>query len=366
MDFFKGYRGYDHRKEGKIGVLLANLGTPDGPDVPSVRRYLREFLSDPRLIELPRLQWWLILNLFVLPFRPKASAKLYQQVWTEQGSPLLLNAIKQREELASVLEASDPGAFEVEIGMRIGNPSIPSALEALREKHCTRLLILPLYPQYSGTTTASIFDAVADELKRWRWIPELRMTSSYHDHPLYIDALASSIRESWQEHGRPEKLLFSYHGIPKRYFEGGDPYFCFCQKTSRLVGERLGLEKGESITAFQSLFGKEEWIRPYTNETLESLARSGVRSIDVICPGFSVDCLETLEEIEEQNKQVFLDAGGERYHYVHALNARPDHIALLAELVRSNSEGWRGRRIEEPGAEFYKNEVEKTYRARSA
>ena len=337
---YSGQKHYDHHSGFKNGVLLANLGTPDAPTSPALRRYLREFLSDPRVIEIPKWKWWPILNLFVLTFRPKKSAALYKQVWTDAGSPLLRIGMEQRDALQVGLDSERPNQFVVELGMRYGNPSIESALQRLFERGARKIFVLPLYPQYAGATTGSTFDAVADAIKKWRWVPELRFATCYHDDPLYIQALVDSIREVWDRDGRPERLLLSFHGIPKRYFLGGDPYHCQCQKTGRLVAESLGLNKDEYLVSFQSLFGKEEWIRPYTNETLAAWGKAGVKQVDVICPGFSADCLETLEEIEEENKEVFLHAGGEKYRYIHALNSRPQHIDLLKRVVRNNTSDW--------------------------
>jgi len=340
MEFYKGIANFDHRSKARIGVLLVNLGTPEAPTKEALKPYLKQFLSDPRVIEISPLKWKLILNLFILPFRPKQSAKLYEKVWTPEGSPLLTNSIELRDALRTSLEKLSPDTFVIELGMRIGNPSMESALEKLQEQGAQRVLVLPLFPQYSGTTTGTAFDAVADVYKTWRWIPEFRMIMSYHDHPQYIAALAKSIREHWDTHGKGEKLMLSFHGIPKRYFEGGDPYFCQCQKTARLLVENLGLERSEYIVSFQSLFGKEEWLRPYTNETLEALAKSGLKRVDVLCPGFAVDCLETIEEIEDQNREVFLHAGGREYHYIPALNARAEHAELMCELVKLHTHGW--------------------------
>jgi ferrochelatase len=339
MKYF-GQPDFQHGEVPAIGVLLANLGTPDAPDAPALRRYLREFLLDPRVIELPRALWWVILHLFVLTRRPRQSAALYKKVWTEEGSPLLVISRRQGEALEAALRAEAGPRLHLAVGMRYGNPSIRAALRELADKGCRRILVLPLYPQYAAVTTGSTFDAVAAELATWRWVPEVRTIHNYHDDPAYLRALAASIREAWDEGGQPDKLLFSFHGIPQRYFEAGDPYFCQCHKLARLAAEDLGLPRDRWEISFQSLFGKEEWIKPYTDKTITAMAQAGIRSLDVVCPGFSADCLETLEEIDEQNREVFLHAGGERYRYIPALNDRPDHIRAIADLVLRNLQGW--------------------------
>jgi len=340
MKLYSGVREYDHRSQPRVGVLLVNLGTPDAPTKEALRPYLKDFLSDPRVIEIPAWKWKPILNLFILPFRPKRSAALYQKVWTPEGSPLLLYTLKQKEALQKLLDSRIPGGFIVDAGMRIGNPNISVVLDRMRKANVQRLLVIPMFPQYSGTTSGSVFDGIADVFKSWRWIPELRIVGSYHDNEKYIDALAQSVRERWSKEGKPQKLLLSFHGIPLRYFENGDPYFCHCHKTARLLAEKLQLNQEEYVVSFQSLFGREEWLRPYTNETLAKLAKAGVKNIDVICPGFSADCLETIEEIEEENKEVFLHNGGERFRYIEALNDRPEHIEMLADLVHLHTQGW--------------------------
>jgi len=337
---FTSLEGFTHDGLPAVGVLLTNLGTPQAPTAAALRPYLREFLSDPRVVELPRPLWWLILNLFVLPLRPRRSARLYRKVWTAEGSPLL--AISRRQ--AAALEASlrrDVGPpLYVALGMRYGRPSIAAALGELRERGCDRFLVLPLYPQYAAATTGSTFHAVAAELCRWRRVPALRLVDGYHDDEGYIAALAASLDEAWADGGPPERLLFSYHGIPERYFAAGDPYHCLCQKTTRLVVERLGFPPERAQTAFQSRFGREEWIKPYTDETLRRWGEEKVASVDVICPGFAADCLETLEEIAMLNREVFTASGGGRYRYVPALNQRPDHVAALAALCRRHLGGW--------------------------
>lgn len=349
MKYF-GQPDFQHGEIPAVGILFSNLGTPDAPDSPALRRYLREFLSDPRVIELPRLLWWLILNLFVLTTRPAKSAALYRKIWWKEGSPLLVISYRQAAALEEALRRELSTPVHVAVGMRYGNPSIPSALRELADKGCRRILVLPLYPQYAAVTTGSTFDAVSAELAGWRWVPEIRFVNHYHDDPAYIRALAASIRDAWADGGPAEKLLFSFHGIPQRYFLAGDPYFCQCHKLARLAADELGLPKERWEVSFQSLFGKEEWIKPYTDKTLTAMAKSGIRSLDVVCPGFSADCLETLEEIDEQNREIFLHNGGERYRYIPALNDRPDHIRALSGLVLRNLAGWvepAGQRDEE-------------------
>ncbi len=340
MSRYQGEFAFRHDQPAKLGVLLVNLGSPDEPTPAALRRYLKEFLWDPRIVEIPRPLWWLILNLVVLNVRSRKSAAAYQSIWTEKGSPLLVNSLAQQRKLAQAFEAQYPGLVEVALGMRYGNPSIESALESLHAAGARRLLVLPLYPQYSATSTGSVFDAVADLLKRRRWIPELRFINHYHDHPAYIDALAARVRQHWEQHGQPDKLVMSFHGIPKRCLLQGDPYYCECQKTARLLAEALALDEDRWMITFQSRFGREEWLKPYTAATLKKLPREGVKQVDVVCPGFSADCLETLEEIDETNRGIFLKAGGERFHYIPALNAGDEHIEFLKRLIEWHSLGW--------------------------
>ncbi|MDQ7010450.1 MAG: ferrochelatase [Mariprofundaceae bacterium] len=322
------------------GILLTNLGSPDAPTPAALRRYLKEFLWDSRVVEQPRLLWWLILHGVILNVRPRRSAVAYAKIWTDKGSPLICTTMRQGEVLQQSLRQHFGDTVMVEVGMRYGNPSISAALNALREKGCDRLLVLPLYPQYSATTTATTLDAVFNVLESWRRLPELRTVNGYHDHPAYIGALASSVRNYWQAHGEPERLIVSFHGIPKRYFEAGDPYPCLCRKTARLLGEALRLDKERMLVTFQSRFGREEWVQPYTDVTLRTLAADGVASVDVICPGFAADCLETLEEIAMENRDIFIDAGGRRFRYIPALNASPEHIGALADIATEHLGGW--------------------------
>lgn len=339
-ELFRGQRDYDHKQVPKLGILLTNLGTPDEPTTKALRKYLAEFLWDPRVIEVSRPLWWLILNGIILRTRPKNSAALYRAIWTEEGSPLLLICREQEKKFVARLEEEIGNPIAIALGMRYGNPSIDSALESLRKQGAQKLLVLPLYPQYSASTSASSFDSVADTLKTWRWIPDFRMVMSYHDHPLYIKALANSVREYWEKNGKTEKLLMSFHGIPKRYLYNGDPYHCQCHKTGRLVAKELELSEKEYMVSFQSLFGKEEWLQPYTDKTMESWGKNGVKSVSVMCPGFSADCLETIEEIDEENRAIFLEAGGKEFHYIPALNSRDDFIECLVQISLSNMQGW--------------------------
>lgn len=338
-----GEADYRHDNPERVGILIVNLGTPDTPTWSGLRRYLREFLWDPRVVELPRPLWWLILYGVILNLRPARSAHAYQQIWTGRGSPLLDISLRQCEALTAELRNHFSGPFHVELGMRYGNPSIASALEKLRQAQVRRLMVLPLYPQYSGSTIGSAFDAVAAVLRRWRWIPELRFISGYHDHPGYIEALANKVSDHWDQHGRAKRLLLSFHGIPKRYLLAGDPYHCQCQKTARLVAESLNLRDQEWQLVFQSRFGREEWLRPYCDETLRALPNKGVTDIDIACPGFSADCLETLEEIDQQNRAVFAQAGGRTFKYIPCLNDDPKHIAVLGQIVADHAHGWPER-----------------------
>lgn len=344
----------------KIGVLLVNLGTPDAPTTKALRTYLKEFLSDPRIVEtrFPRWIWWLILNGVILNIRPKRSAEAYASIWGElgDGSPLMDVSLQQQQAISSLLKEQN---FEIvtELAMRYGNPSIKHGLRQLKTQNVDRLLVLPLYPQYSASTTASIFDAVTDELQTWRLIPEARFINHYHDHPAYIQALANSVKTHWQQHGQPDQLLMSFHGVPKRYLINGDPYHCECLKTSRLLAENLGLSKDQYQVTFQSIFGREEWLKPYTMDTLKALPQQGVKHVQVICPGFAADCLETLEEIAVENKGYFMDAGGETFSYIPALNAHDDHMHFLTELVIKHCQTWldEGERDGSQTAEIFKD-----------
>jgi len=331
---------YEHGLPESLGVLLVNLGTPDEPTPAAVRRYLREFLSDPRVVEIPRLLWLAILHGYILPTRPAKSARAYQKIWTEQGSPLLLHSIDIAAGLQEKLSARLSGSVRVELAMSYGSPSIDSALQNLFDQSARRIVVLPLYPQYSGSTTGAVFDAVTSLLAKRRWVPELRLINHYHDSAGYVSALATSIRDFWDMHGRGERLLMSFHGIPKQTLMAGDPYHCQCQKTARLVADSLELDEDYWQVAFQSRLGRAEWLGPYTDETLRRWGAEKSGDIDVICPGFAADCLETLEEIEMQNAATYAAAGGGTLRYIPALNARDDHVAFLSRTIEKNVAGW--------------------------
>ena len=331
---------HEHGLPESLGVLLVNLGTPDAPTPAAVRRYLREFLWDPRIVEVPRPLWWLILHGFILRFRPTRSARAYAKIWTEQGSPLLLHTQELAQSVSRQLTARLSGAVNVELAMSYGSPSIQAALDKLYENGAQRIVCLPLYPQYSGTTTASVFDAVTAAMRSRRWVPEFRFISHYHDARGYIAAQAQNIREYWDQHGRGERLLFSFHGLPKDNLTQGDPYHCQCQKTARLIATSLDLDDDDWTIAFQSRVGRAEWLRPYTDETIAELGRSGLQRLDVVCPGFAADCLETLEEIAMQNAALFKTSGGDSLNYIPALNARDDHVAFLIRLIEKHVAGW--------------------------
>lgn len=327
-------------KDGGLGIVLVNLGTPDAPTTSAVRTYLAEFLSDPRIVAIPRFLWMIILHGIVLRVRPKRSAKAYASIWTDEGSPLLVISKKQRAALEKSISPLFKDQVTVALAMRYGNPSIPSVLRTLREKNIQRLLILPLYPQYSATTTASIFDAITSELQHWRWIPEIRFIQHYQQEKDYITALSNQIETFRKEHGAAEKLLFSFHGIPKDYYQAGDPYPDECHATARGVIERLGLKDDQWQISFQSRFGAQEWVKPYTDETLKQWGAEGIKSVQVVCPAFSTDCLETLEEIAVENRDYFLQAGGGEYTYIPALNDDPEHIEMLTKLIQKHAQGW--------------------------
>jgi ferrochelatase len=331
---------YHHGTTARAGVLLVNLGTPEAPTPKALTGYLAQFLQDPRVVEIPRPLWWPILHGFILRSRPKRSAEKYAKIWTTEGSPLKTHTEKQAVLLRGYLGERIKTPHAVGWAMRYGEPSIESALKALRDQDCDRILVLPLYPQYSGTTTASVFDAVADVLKKTRNVPGLRFVKHFHDHPAYVAAAAKQINEYWMTHGRPDKLVLSFHGVPRFTLDKGDPYHCECHKTARLIAQELGLRDEAWTIAFQSRFGRTTWLEPYTIDVVTKLGRKRANRIDVFCPGFVSDCLETLEEIGIENKSAFLNAGGKEFHHIPCLNERDEWIQALARIAADNLHGW--------------------------
>lgn len=330
------------KSNNKIGVLLVNLGTPDDCDVKSVRRYLKQFLSDPRVVEAHPVLWWLFLNVILLNTRPKKTAAAYQSIWSEEGSPLLKISMQQSKALQINLNQKyGENLYCVELGMTYGKPSVSTAMLNLKNAGCTKLIVLPLYPQYSGSTTAATFDAVSHEMKKWRQIPELRMINHYYDHPAYIDALAVSIKQFWTNNKQADKLIMSFHGIPQEYIDNGDAYYFECQQTAKLLAKRLQLNDEQWMLTFQSRLGPKKWLTPYTDLTLKDLAANkNVSSVQIICPGFSADCLETLEEIAIENKHVFISNGGKEYDYIPCLNEHKNHIKMMQQLIHQHSNTW--------------------------
>jgi len=322
-----------------LGILLANTGTPDAPTPKAVRRFLAQFLADPRVIELSRWFWLPLLHGIILNTRPRRSARLYSRIWDERGSPLLYHTEDLAKKLEAGLRARSPEAnLNVAVGMRYGNPSIKDALEQLRKNGATHLIVLPLFPQYSSTTSGTITEAVFDELKKWRWMPSIQTISGYHDHPAYITAVAMSIKEVWDHSQKPEKLMLSFHGIPKDYVTKGDPYEAECLRTAELLATELSLGKDEWLATFQSRLGRQEWLQPYTGVAFEKLGADGLKKLDVVCPGFAVDCLETVDEIEYEGRNLFQNAGGGEHRYLPALNVSETHIQALTEIIFSS---WR-------------------------
>ncbi|MEJ6005434.1 ferrochelatase [Paucibacter sp. AS339] len=342
---------YTHGSPNKTALLYCNLGTPDAPTAPALRRYLAQFLSDPRVVEIPRIVWKAILHGIILRVRPAKSAAKYASVWTSEGSPLKVWTEKQSKLLQGYL-GERGHAVTVRYAMRYGSPSIADTLNALRAEGATRILVLPAYPQYSGATTASVVDDVAHWALKTRHLPELRFINRYHDDPQYIAALADSVRAHWAEHGRPERLVMSFHGMPARTLALGDPYHCECLKTGRLLAEALGLQKTDYVVTFQSRFGKAKWLEPYTEPTLKKLASEGVKNVAVICPGFSADCLETLEEISMEAREAFLHAGGSHFSYIPCLNDSPAGMRALTALAERHLQGWPTQSVARTTAEL--------------
>lgn len=316
-------------RQDKPGVLLVNLGTPDAPTTAAVKRYLKQFLSDPRVVDVPRFLWWPILNGAILPFRSPRVAKLYASVWMEQGSPLMVYSKRQRDALAARVD------MPVELGMSYGNPSLKSAVDRLMEQGVTRLIVLPLYPQFSCSTVAAVWDGLYYAFKKSRSLPHIDLTRDYAEHPAYIAALKASVERAFAQHGQPDLLVLSYHGIPQRFAKQGDDYPLRCADTTALLKQALGLRDDQIMMTFQSRFGREPWLQPYTDETMQGLAKKGIRHVQVMSPGFASDCLETLEEINEQNREFFLHGGGEKFEYIPALNDDAEHIDMMVELVNA-------------------------------
>ncbi|MCW5648763.1 MAG: ferrochelatase [Ramlibacter sp.] len=339
---------FAHGQPARTAVLLCNLGTPDAPTPGAVRRYLAEFLGDPRVVEIPRALWLLILHGIILRVRPARSARKYASIWTPEGSPLKVWTQRQARLLQEALAQRGQDVV-VRCAMRYGSPSVASELDQLKAEGATRILVLPAYPQYSGTTTASVLDAVYAWAARLRHVPELRFVNRYHDHPGYIAALAARITAYWQAHGRPDQLVMSFHGVPERTLHLGDPYHCECHKTARLLAAALDLAPDQYRLTFQSRFGKAKWLEPYTEPTLVALAQAGTRRVDVVCPGFTSDCLETLEEINMEAREAFLHAGGQAFHYIPCLNDDAGWIAALADLAQQHLAGWPTQPPEAPG-----------------
>lgn len=311
------------------GVLLVNLGTPERPVCPGLRDYLSEFLMDPRVIEIPKLLRMVLVKGIIINVRSHKSAATYREIWTDDGSPLLINSLNLGKKVSKQLGAD----FKVEVAMRYGMPNVAEKLRLLHDQGVRKIVVIPMYPQYSGSTNGSTFDAVGQALAKQRWVPSLNFVSDYYQRDTYIKAIANSIQTHWNEHGRKKILLMSFHGVPKKYITRGDPYQAQCENTAKRVAEQLELNDDDWMLVFQSRLGAQEWLQPYCDETLKSLPAKGIKSVDIICPGFSVDCLETLEEIEGENKEYFMQAGGEEYSYISCLNDSDDHAALMSEIV---------------------------------
>jgi len=340
MSRFLPEPAYRHDQAARIGILLINLGTPAAPTGKALRPYLKEFLSDQRVVEIPRAIWWFILNGIILNTRPRKSAKKYASIWLPEGSPLKVHTERLSQALAQELQGRFAEPILVEYAMRYGQPDVAGAIQRLKAQGCDRLLVLPLYPQYAGSSAATALDAVFHSLLSIRNMPELRTVRDFNDHPAYIAALRRRVEDHWDQHGRPDVLVMSFHGVPRRTLELGDPYHCECQKTGRLLAEALQLAPEQYRVTFQSRFGRAEWLKPYTSETLEHLGHARTRRVDVICPGFIADCLETLEEIAMEGKADFLKSGGGEYHYIPALNSEPYWVAALGDICQRHLGGW--------------------------
>lgn len=331
---------FAHGTPARTGILLVNLGTPDAPTAKAVRPYLKEFLSDPRVVEIPRAIWWMILNGIILNTRPKESAAKYAKIWMPEGSPLRVHTAKQSALLQGYLGQRTKAPFVVDYAMSYGNPSIAGVIQKFKAQNCRRILVVPMYPQYAASSTATVFDLVFRALGKMRSMSAIRTIRNFHDNPGYIKALAGNINDYWMKHGRPEKLVMSFHGVPQYTLDKGDFYHCECHKTGRLLAQELGLKPEQYAVSFQSRFGKAEWIKPYTTATLVELGKQKTKRVDVVCPGFVADCLETLEEIAIEGKKDFLRAGGGEFHYIPCLNERNDWMHALTDLVMDNLQGW--------------------------
>lgn len=340
FNHFHGRHPFKHGRAPKMGVLLVNLGTPNAPTKTALKRYLAEFLSDRRVVEIPSLLWKIILHGVILQIRPKKSAAAYKRIWLNNGSPLMVHTKNLTDAIAAQLKTKIEGDLSLSFAMRYGQPSIKEKLLEFEQHGVERLLILPLYPQYSSATTGTVASAVFDVLKKWRWIPELHITSSYHDDLNYIEAVADSVRQQWMQTGQGDKLILSFHGMPKATLIAGDPYFCHCHKTARLIGQALGLQDKQWEMVFQSRFGKAQWLQPYAVTRFRDLPQEGIKNIIVVCPGFATDCLETLDEIAEEGKTEFIKAGGNRFIYVPALNTRKKQVDCLTQKILNCATGW--------------------------
>ncbi|MBX3617076.1 ferrochelatase [Nitrosomonas sp.] len=343
---------YQHGSPSRTGVLLINLGTPDAPTAVALRPYLKEFLSNRRVIEMPRLIWWPILHGFILPFRPKKSAEKYAKIWMPEGSPLKVHTERQIKLLREALQTRLNNPPIVEYAMNIGKPSVATVLADMQAQGCERILVIPLFPQYAASSTAAAMDNVFAVLGKMRNQPAIRTVKHYYDHPGYIAALAQNVRDYWEVHGRPDKLIISFHGTPRSSLDKGDPYHCYCQKTGRLLAEALALQTEQYVVCFQSRFGRAQWLTPYTAVTLEQLGKAQTRRVDIVCPGFVSDCLETLEEIAIEAKHTFIQAGGQEFHYIPCLNERHDWIAAIADITCTHLQGWLDMGISEEAAQL--------------
>lgn len=340
MAYFHKEPKFEHGQQPKIGILLSNLGTPDAPNKKALRKYLQQFLMDRRVVEIPRFIWCWILHCIILVFRPSASAKKYQSIWTKEGSPLKVNLSKQTAALRNIILKTTKQPIVIVYGMSYGSPSIAKAVETLKAEGCTKVLFFPLYPQYASSSTGAGLDALFKKLIKTRNIPEIRIIRNYHDNPNYIKSLKETVLQFWKKNGKPQKLVISFHGTPVKSLYDGDPYHCECLKTGRLLAESLKLKDSEYIICFQSRFGNAKWLQPYFANTIAQLAKDKIENVNVICPGFSSDCLETLEEINIEGKNIFIENGGKKYSYIPALNDNKLWIETMWNLCQDHLQGW--------------------------